>query len=52
MSGTYTFKTKSGKLYSAKAKDADRARCIAKRQALADGVQWGGVQLVKFSNAM
>lgn len=47
---SYTFKTKAGKLYTVTAKDADRARCAAKRAALNAGDNWPGAKLVKMTN--
>lgn len=49
---TYTYKTTDGKLYTVSAKDADRARCAAKRAALAAGSNWSKAKLVKMTNAM
>lgn len=49
---TYTFKTKTGKLFSVIAKDADRARCAAKRAAQAAGENWPGAKLVKMTNSL
>lgn len=49
---TYTFKTKNGTIFTVKAKDADRARILAKREATRAGVDWPGTKLVKMTNAM
>ena len=49
MNGTYTFNA-NGKLFSVVAKDADRARCAAKKLA---GLDWTPkARLVKFGNAI
>lgn len=49
---SFTFKTKSGKLYTVTNKDADRARCAAKKAALAAGDAWPGAKLVKMTNSL
>lgn len=49
---SYTYKTKAGNLYTVTAKDADRARCAAKKAALSAGDAWPGAKLVKMSNAL
>lgn len=48
----YTYKTADGKTYTVKAKDADRARCAAKKAALAAGSNWAKAKLVGMSNAI
>lgn len=49
---SYTYKTTDGKLYTVSAKDADRARCAAKRAALAAGSNWAKAKLVKMTNSL
>lgn len=49
---SYTFKTVSGKTYTVESKDGDRARCAAKKAALAAGDAWPGARLVKMTNAL
>lgn len=49
---SYTFKTKAGHLYTVNSKDGDRARCAAKRAALAAGDVWPGAKLVKVTNSL
>lgn len=49
---SYTYKTTDGKLYTVSAKDADRARCAAKRAVLAAGSSWTKAKLVKISNSL
>ena len=46
----YTFKTKNGATFTVSAKDADRARVLAKRQASNAGLEWSGAKLVKMTN--
>lgn len=49
---SFTFKTTDGKMYTATAKDADRARCAAKKAALSAGSPWAKARLVKVSNGL
>ena len=49
---TYTYKTTDGLLHTVSAKDADRARCAAKKAALAAGSPWARAKLVKITNAI
>lgn len=49
---SYTFKTKTGKLYTVTSKDADRARCAAKKVAVAAGDVWPGAKLVSMTNSL
>ena len=49
---TYTFKTTDGKLHTVTAKDCDRARCAAKRAAIAAGSPWPKAKLIKMGNAI
>lgn len=47
---TFYFKTRNGKVFSATAKDADRARCVAKASA---GTAWDpSAKLFKVGNAI
>lgn len=47
---TFYFKTRTGNVFSAIAKDADRARCIAKKNA---GNAWDpSAKLFKIGNAI
>lgn len=49
---TYTFKTKTGAIFTVGAKDADRARVLAKREAQKIGAAWSGARLVKMTNTI
>ena len=46
----YTFKTAEGRKFTVYAKDADRARCAAKKAAIAAGADWKGAKLVAIDN--
>lgn len=49
---SFTYKTTDGKTYTVSSKDADRARCAAKKAAMSAGSSWPGAKLVKISNAL
>lgn len=49
---TYIFKTKNGTTFIVNAKDADRARVLAKREASNKGIAWHGAKLVKMTNTV
>ena len=48
----FTFKTAEGRKFTVYAKDADRARCAAKRAAIVAGSPWPKAKLVKMGNAI